>query len=209
MNAIAEAKAMHPQLEDLRNSGADQMNPVGFRYLEALALRLEAKGLQHTPHWQKLEQAVADYKTRFEVPQQSTQAIETLAPSPLSALLDKLNQTQSAPQTQPRSTLEQLVFGAPEEGSEAPQRAAAANPRQPLKAMTRASADRGEQALQDRVRHAIEQAPEDAGPMNAHRLVSLAMAEMQRLSPDYLNRLVKYTDTLMALEKLGRKGMSS
>ncbi|MFP3977505.1 DUF2894 domain-containing protein [Marinobacter sp. KMM 10035] len=209
MNAIAEATALHTQLEDLRNSGADQMNPVRFRYLEALAMRLEAKGLQHTRHWQKLEQAVADYKTRFEVPQQSTQAIETRASSLLSALLDRLNQTQSAPQTQPQSTLEQLVFGVSEEGSEAPQRAATANPRQPLKAMTRASADRGEQALQDRVRNAIEQAPEDAGPMNAHRLVSLAMAEMQRLSPEYLNRLVKYTDTLMALERLGRKGLSS
>ncbi|WP_309043602.1 DUF2894 domain-containing protein [Marinobacter sediminicola] len=207
MNPIAEATAMHPQLEDLRNSGAVQMDPARFRYLEELAMRLETKGLQHTRHWDKLEQAVADYKTRFEAPQPSSQAIETSAPSPLSALLDRLNQTQSAPQTQPRSTLEQLVFGAPEESSEAPQRAAAANPRQPLKAMTRASADRGEQVLQDRVRSAIEQAPEDAGPMNAHRLVSLALAEMQKLSPEYLNRLVKYTDTLMALERSGRKGL--
>ncbi|MDS1311467.1 DUF2894 domain-containing protein [Marinobacter xiaoshiensis] len=206
MNALAEATSFHPQLEDLRNAGADQMNPARFRYLEALALRLEAKCLQHTRHWQKLEQAAADYKERFEALQQSTKTIEAPGPSPLSALLDRLNQTQSTPQTQPRSTLEQLVFGAPEESSEAPQSIANTSSHQPLKAMARASADRGEQALQDRVRCAIEQAPEDAGPMNAHRLVSLAMAEMQKLSPEYLNRLVKYTDTLMALERLGRKG---
>ncbi|WP_100638372.1 DUF2894 domain-containing protein [Marinobacter salexigens] len=209
MNALAEATSLHPQLENLRNAGADQMNPTHFRYLEALALRLETKGLQHTRHWQKLEQAVADYKTRFEVPQQQTQAIETRSPSPLSALLDRLNQTPSAPQTQPRSALEQLVFGTPEKGASAPENASATSSRQPLKAMARASAGRGEQALHDRVRHAIENAPEDAGPMNAHRLVSLAMAEMQRLSPEYLNRLVKYTDTLMALERLGRKGLGS
>ncbi|WP_298448859.1 DUF2894 domain-containing protein [uncultured Marinobacter sp.] len=207
MTAIAEATALHPQLEDLQNSGADQMDPARFRYLEALALRLETKGLQHTRHWQKLEQAVADYKTRFEALQPSSQATETAAPSPLTKLLDRLNQTPTAPQIQPRSTLEQLVFGTPEEGSTAPQHASSTSSHLPLKAMTRASVDRGEQALQARVRNAIEQAPEDAGPMNAHRLVSLAMAEMQKLSPEYLNRLVKYTDTLMALERLGRKGL--
>lgn len=206
MNALAEAKSLHPQLESLRNSGADQMDPARFRYLEALARRLETKGLQRTRHWQKLEREVADYKTRFDALQPSSQATEPPAPSPLSELLNRLNQTPTAVQIQPRSTLEKLVFGMPEESSTASQQASSTSSRQPLKAMTRASADRGEQALQGRVRNAIEQAPEDAGPMNAHRLVSLAMAEMQKLSPDYLNRLVKYTDTLMALEKLGRKG---
>ena len=72
--------------------------------------------------------------------------------------------------------------------------------------MARVYAGRGEQALQDRIRHAIEHAPKDAGPINAHRLVSRAIAEMQKLSPEYLDRFVNYTDTLMALERLRRPG---
>ncbi len=72
--------------------------------------------------------------------------------------------------------------------------------------MARVNADRGEQALQDRILDATEHAPKDAGPIDAHRLVSWAIAEMQKLSPAYPNRLVNYTGTLMALEGLARKG---
>lgn len=71
--------------------------------------------------------------------------------------------------------------------------------------MARVKADQSIQALQQRLHHAIEHAPRDAGPMNAHRLVSRAIAEMLKLSPEYLHRFANYTDTLMALEKLGRK----
>jgi len=206
MTTTVETAPLHPQLEELRNSGADKADPVRFRYLEALALRLRAKGLQHTRYWQKLEQAVADYQAKFVSSAPPSQTIEARAPSLLSDLMDRLNQTLDAPAIDPRSTLEQLVFGTPEEGSASTQHAATAGTLQPLKAMARVKAGRGEQVLQDRIRHAIEHAPKDAGPINAHRLVSRAMAEMQKLSPAYLNRFVSYTDTLMALERMGRKG---
>ena len=70
----------------------------------------------------------------------------------------------------------------------------------------RARADQGTHALQARIRQAIESTPKDAGPMNAHRLVSRAIAEMQSLSPEYLERFARYTDTLLALERLAKKG---
>ena len=206
MTTTVETAPLHPQLEELRNSGADKTDPVRFRYLEALALRLRAKGLQHSWHWQKLEQAVADYQAKSVSSAQPSQTIEARTPSPFSDLLDRLNQTPDTPSAESRSTLEQLVFGTPEEGSAPTQYTATAERLQPLKAMTRVNAGRGEQALQDRIRHAIEHAPKDAGPINAHRLVSRAIAEMQKLSPEYLSRFVNYTDTLMALERLGRKG---
>ncbi|WP_417512992.1 DUF2894 domain-containing protein [Marinobacter sp.] len=208
MTAAVEIGPLHPQLEELRSCGADQMNPARFRYLEALALRLSAKGLQKSRHWQKLAQAIADYQASYESTAQPSKTVEAHSPSPLSDLLARLNQSPdtAATTTASRSTLEQLVFGAPEEGSSPIQRMPDTGTRQPLKAMTRAYADHGKQALQDRIRHAIEHAPKDAGPINAHRLVSRALAEMQKLSPDYLNRFVNYTDTLMALERLRRKG---
>ena len=206
MTTTVETAPMHPQLEDLHNAGAEQVDPVRFCYLEALARRLRAKGLQDTRHWLKLDRAVADFQANCESPARCSQTIATSPPSPLSALLDRLNQTADTPATELRSALEQLVFGAPEEGSESAQPGATAGTPRPLKAMSRVKTDRSVRALQDRIRHAIEHAPKDAGPINAHRLVSRAIAEMQKLSPEYLDRFVNYTDTLMALEKLGRKG---
>ncbi|WP_297791132.1 DUF2894 domain-containing protein [uncultured Marinobacter sp.] len=206
MSAAAEATTVEQQLADLRGSGADQLDPVRFRYLEVLEQRLRAKGLQDTRHWQKLAQAVAEYQARSE-PQsgseQPEQPAETGQPSPLQLLLDTLNQ---APDTQVQaspSPMEKLIFG--EQDGPAPTAVTNGSPR-PLKAMARVQADQGSQALQDRIRQAIEQTPENAGPMNSHRLVSRAIAAMEKLSPEYLNRFVNYADTLLALERLGRKG---
>ncbi|MEQ9546842.1 MAG: DUF2894 domain-containing protein [Marinobacter sp.] len=204
MSASAEATTMEQQLAELKHSGADRLDPVRFRYLEALEQRLQAKGLQGTRHWQKLEQAVAEYQARsgfqshVEQPEQSA---ETGQLSPLQVLLDALNQSpETHVQTSP-SPMERLLFG--EEAT--PSAVTNTSPR-PLKAMARVQADQGSQALQDRIRQAIEQTPENAGPMNAHRLVSRAIAAMEKLSPEYLNRFVNYADTLLALERLGRKG---
>lgn len=206
MTTPVETAPMHPQLEELRDCGANRANPARFRYLESLALRLRARGLQQSRHWQKLEQAISDYQASYESTAQPSQNAEAHSTSLLADLLERLNQSPDIQATEPRSMLEQLVFGAPAEGSRPTQGMPNTGTRQPLKAMTRAHADRGEQALQDRIRHAIEHAPKDAGPINAHRLVSRALAEMQKLSPEYLNRFVSYTDTLMALERMGRKG---
>ncbi|MGP9833143.1 DUF2894 domain-containing protein [Marinobacter sp. NSM] len=191
-------------LENLRQQSADRFDPVRFRYLESFEQRLRAKGLQQGTHWQKLEQAVSEYQARLEDAEQPRQTMASSGPSVLSFLLDKLNQPTETPAKAPRSALEQRVFGATPE-LEQTRTASSSNSPQPLKAMIRAKADQGTHALQERIRHAIESTPKDAGPMNAHRLVSRAIAEMQTLSPEYLNRFAHYTDTLIALERLGRK----
>ncbi|KPQ27575.1 MAG: Protein of unknown function (DUF2894) [Marinobacter excellens HL-55] len=197
--------ALQSQLEQLRHHGADQLDPIQFHYLEACEHRLRSKGLQHGRHWQKLALAVAEYQASLGPSQKPTPTIAARPSSPLAALLDALNQTTDAPAKAPRSALEQRIFGdidQPEQTHLPPTTDAL----QPLKAMARAKADQSTQAIQERIRYAIESTPKDAGPMNAHRLVSRALAEMQRLSPEYLERFARYTDTLMALERLARKG---
>ncbi|QYF93341.1 DUF2894 domain-containing protein [Massilia sp. PAMC28688] len=47
---------------------------------------------------------------------------------------------------------------------------------------------------------AMQQAPKNAGPINSHMLVLRALAMMQSISPDYMNRMVSYVDTLLALD---------
>jgi hypothetical protein len=163
------------------------------------------KGLEHCPHWQKLEQAVWDYQARLEGSGQPEPITAASAPSPLSLLLDRLDQKTETPVEIPRSSLEQRVFGEDGELAQAHRARSFDNP-PPLKAMVKARADQGTHALQERIRHAIESIPKDAGPMNAHRLVGRAIAEMQRLSPEYLERFARYTDTLIALERMAKKG---
>lgn len=207
MSATAEATAMEQQLAELRHSGADRLDPVRFRYLEVLEQRLRAKGLQGTRHWQRLEQAVAEYQARARQQahaEQREQPAETTQPSPLVALLETLNQSPDTHVQASPSPLERLIFGEEDAGPTQP--AVTDSSPRPLRAMARVQADQGTQALHDRIRQAIEQTPENAGPMNAHRLVSRAIATMEKLSPEYLNRFVNYADTLLALERLGRKG---
>lgn len=187
-------------LDNLRQQGADRFDPVRFRYLESFERRLRANGLQQGGHWQKLEQAISDYQARLEDAEQPKQAPAAPEPSLVSSLLDKLNQTTDTPIEAPRSAVEQRVFGEPAE-----LKTSSSNSPKPLRAMIRARADQGTHALHERIRHAIESTPKEAGPMNAHRLVSRALAEMQKLSPEYLERFAHHTDTLIALERLGRK----
>ncbi|MEQ9509421.1 MAG: DUF2894 domain-containing protein [Alloalcanivorax xenomutans] len=59
---------------------------------------------------------------------------------------------------------------------------------------------------QKRIDHAIAQTPGDAGPLNAHRLVTRSVETLRGLSPDYLSHFVSYMDTLLALEKVAKKG---
>jgi len=190
-----------PLLRHLREAGADRADPVRFRYLESLEQRLRARGLQGSVHWQKLEQAVSDYHARCGQAEPEPQPAETDTPSLLAALTEQLNQVQASASTDNRaSALEQLIFGSTENEPEPGKGGSAAQHPQPLKAMARAQADRGSEVRKARIRHAIEQTPEDAGPMNAHRLVSRAIARMQSLSPEYLDRFARYADTLMGLE---------
>lgn len=192
-------------LQGLRQSGADQFDPVRFRYLESLELRLQAKGLTEGRHWQALRQAVADYTARSHQPETAFQTSTAPKGSPLADLLKVLDQSSDAPAPMYRSALEERVFGGARTAEHKPTAHNSGAPR-PLKAMARVKAEQGSRRVQARIRQAIESPPKEAGPMNAHRLVSRAIAEMQALSPEYLKRFANYADTLMALERLGRKG---
>lgn len=58
------------------------------------------------------------------------------------------------------------------------------------------------------VKRAIEECPEDAGPLNPQRLTIDSLAAMRELSPHYLNRFVEHIDTLLWLETLEKETKS-
>ena len=55
------------------------------------------------------------------------------------------------------------------------------------------------------VEKALKEAPEDAGPLNAHGLVVRSLLEMQELSPEYLGRFVNQIESLLWLEQAGNR----
>jgi hypothetical protein len=56
-------------------------------------------------------------------------------------------------------------------------------------------------SVDKQVTQALEQAPKNAGPINAHMLVLRSLAQMRDISPDYLNRFTSYVDTLLCLDQ--------
>lgn len=62
---------------------------------------------------------------------------------------------------------------------------------------------RQQRVAHDRVSRALEEAPEESGPLNPQKLVIRSMLAMRALSPDYLARFVSCVDTLFWLENTG------
>jgi hypothetical protein len=54
------------------------------------------------------------------------------------------------------------------------------------------------------VAKALGQGPQNAGPINSHRLVLASLALMREISPDYLNRFMCYADALLCLDQSGQ-----
>lgn len=55
-------------------------------------------------------------------------------------------------------------------------------------------------AVDQRVNQALEQEPENAGPLNSHLLILRALKLMRDTAPDYLTRFMSYADTLLWLD---------
>lgn len=198
------------QLEQMRHRGLDRTHPVRFRYLQALERRLRERGLEQSEHWRRLEQKLREFQDVCS-DVGSPDAPPLAPPKPLSALaeLSKALDSQGPPPVpQPSSPLFELLKqnSAEATGTDQADQPQPSGAPQPLRAMAQAKARQGERSLEQRIQAAIEQTPANAGPMNAHRLVSRAIKEMQRLSPDYLKRFAAYTDALLAMEKLNPKG---
>ncbi|WP_421722217.1 DUF2894 domain-containing protein [Alloalcanivorax xenomutans] len=132
------------------------------------------------------------------------------SPSPLVALLEALQNNDIDDEDADNTPLDSLLRDHPNLF----QKVAGKGPRdirpltspRELKALRQLRATRARLHTQKRIDHAIAQTPGDAGPLNAHRLVTRSVETLRGLSPDYLSHFVSYMDTLLALEKVAKKG---
>lgn len=176
--------SMPARLAALRQCGAGQTDPVHLHYLETLAARAQAQPPQVQRILQaKLERLLGDFQTRLEQAP-VTAAIPPPAAS-ASALGELTRHLQHQHQQQQPGHTHHTPPGA---------RTELKSVRQARSTWSRLSADK-------QLAQALEQAPQNAGPINSHMVVLRSLRLMREVSPDYLNRFLSYVDTLLCLEQ--------
>ena len=195
VSPLASAAGIADRLALLRQAGAPAFDSVGWHYIEILAARVTAhQGATQTLLHLKLDKALDDLKARMASPMAShsqhssatgtATATDVSSPSPLAQVLKDLAPLE-APATR------DVASQRPPWPAENPR------VRQLRKTLSQLK-------VQKQVTQAMAQAPENAGPINSHMLVLRSLGLMRQLSPDYLNRFMRYTDTLLSLEAAAR-----
>ncbi|TPG23427.1 DUF2894 domain-containing protein [Variovorax ginsengisoli] len=173
---------MTETIDAWRARGADRLDPVRFRFLEAMARRAAAHdGETRRMLDERLKHLLAVYDADLAKAAEAKKEKKT----PSSALIAG-------------GLTELLAHVAERTGVAAGSATAGASDLKSLRyfrsTWSRLSADR-------RLNQSQAKMPENAGPLNSQHLVHRAITLMRDASPDYLNRLMAYVDTLSWIEQ--------
>lgn len=177
-----------PRLEALRAADAHHHDPARFHYLEVLARRLPGQPpavqrlLAH-----KLEAALSSY---LQKPPHATPSTRHERHANADSALAQLNQSLGMPR-------HSAGGGDPFAVDSAPLPA--------LKSVHQFSKAWSHIAAEQQVVQALHRGPENAGPLNAHKLVLRSLSLMRTLSPDYLRYFMAHMDTLLWLDQASHK----
>ena len=174
-----------PTLESLKADGSDGHDAARFQYLEALARRMKTQppAVQALLQ-QRLQAAVADYAARAGTAP-ATPPAPPLATRTTDSPLALLNRDLAA-----RAQAEADHVRTSESTSTSEMKSV----RQFSEVWSKISADQ-------QVTQALHKAPENAGPLNSHKLMLRSLGLMRTLSPDYLRRFMAQMDALLWLEQ--------
>ena len=173
-----------PTLESLKADGSDGHDAARFHYLEALARRMQTQppAVQALLQ-QRLQAAVADYAARAGTAHATPPASQATCAteSPLALLNRDLAARAQAEADHVRT-------------SESTSTSEMKSVRQFSEVWSKISAEQ-------QVAQALNKAPENAGPLNSHKLMLRSLGLMRTLSPDYLRRFMAQMDALLWLEQ--------
>lgn len=193
-------------LDAWRARGADRLNPVRFRFIEALARRAAAYSgdARHILDGRlaKLLEAYAGDLESADCKDSKNSNVGNVG---------NVGGTAS-PGAPPRGPLAGLVNyiairapsdrGAPAAIAGVPRRASLPD-MEVLdyfrETWSRVSTDR-------RLRQSLQQVPDNAGPLNSSRLVHRSLSLMRDLSPEYLHQFLSYVDALSWMEQMNGGG---
>lgn len=173
-------------LDDLRAQGAHLHDPVRFRYLEALAMRMQAQpAAVQQVLMNRFREAVADYREQAASPPSPTMQPHRMAPSPLTQLRRhiEVSSREAIEPSLPTDT------GSPSD----------------MKSVRRFSQVWSRISAEQQLAKALTRGPETAGPLNSHKLMLRAMSLMHTLSPDYLRRFLAQADAVLWLEHMNQQ----
>jgi hypothetical protein len=159
------------------------LDPVRFRYLEALQQRSEAapEPVRRIVE-SKLQTALAAYAERGELRPRASNSESTPPTSPLAAL-NAYIRTATQPATEDNAS--PVGWGG----------------RPELKSVQGFREVWSKFAVVDQVEQSLKRGPENAGPLNSHMLVLRSLATMRELSPEYLRRFLSHAETLLWLDQ--------
>lgn len=210
------------KLQQLIHCEAHHFAPVRFRVLESmlrkaaekpepvahsLSLRIKQRLAQYEADWAKANEQGAVTQSSALQPAAAKQER-----SQLSALLDQIaRRAMSQAEPEVPNTFEGLLRKQEVDALKQMENEAAAAdldallPAGELKALQQMREAWARRSTEKAVAKALEEAPEDAGPLNSHRLVVRSLMAMQDIAPDYLGRFVNQIETLLWLEQAGAK----
>ena len=177
-----------PTLDLLRAQGANQYDPARFHYLEVLSRRLQTQpAAVHHVLARSLKAAIVDYAERATLASAAVVA-EGWLPSKDSPLAQLNRELKARTQTDADGVLL----------SDSASISDMKSVRQFSEVWSKISAD--QQVVQ-----ALHRGPENAGPLNSHKLMLRSLSLMRTLSPDYLRRFMSQMDSLLWLEAVNAK----
>jgi hypothetical protein len=175
----AQAQA---QLEALRRNGGSLADPARFRYLEALARRVDAQPEPVRRLLQaRLQAGVADYAAR--VSDEAACAPRRITRKPEASPLVLLNRA--------------LREGRPD--------AAGTPGDEELASARRFRTAWDAQRALEKLERALAHKPAQAGPLNSHALLLQSLELMRTLSPHYLRQFLLHAETLLWLAAAGEQ----
>jgi hypothetical protein len=192
-------------LDAWRARGADRIDPVRFRFIEAMARRTAGQqGDARRLLDDKLARLLAAYGERVAA---GDQVPDDLAAPPTTTSVSQHSQPE-------RGALAELVahigrVSAHGDGPAPGDAVASLTPSGEQRTLryfrntwSRLSAER-------RVTQSLAKVPENAGPLNSHHLVHRSLTLMRDLSPEYLNRFMSYVDTLLWIDQVNSSGAAA
>lgn len=209
----------------LRQCGGERFDPVRFRFIEGVARRLptQPEAVRKTLG-DSLLKALSEYGERFgqaqnaardvtarmseRFPEAAEEMARLCAASDFSGLRRCAARLEKQGKGEPLAELVQLLAQhSPEAGGAVPDAlpGAAASPTAEapaeLRSLTYFRDTWSKLSVEQQLTQALAQAPENAGPLNSHRLVLLSLQRLRELAPDYLNRLMSHVDALLWLDQ--------
>lgn len=189
-----DAQAM---LDAWRERGADRLDPVRFRFIEALARRSAGHGGDARrildDRLSKLLKAYADHlESTASKAGDAGNAASPCEPArgALAGLIEYIASHAPADRGVPAA-----IHATPRSTSY-PEPAVLDYFRE---TWSRVSTDR-------QLRQSLEQVPDNAGPLNSNRLVHRSLSLMHELSPGYLRQFLSYVDALSWMEQMNGGG---